>query len=274
MSDAKSTSQNPQTDDQIKQLVQQQFGASAQNFVTSFEHRQGDDLQRLVDYAKLRGDERVLDVATGGGHTALAFSRKAREVIATDLTAKMVAAATAFLAEQGANNVTTQLADAEALPFSEGSFDVVTARIAPHHFANPQRFVKEAARVLKPGGRFLLDDNMAPEDDALDQFMNRYEKWRDPSHVRAWRLSEWQRFVETAGLVIEHSEALGHKKYGFIDWTERMYMPEKERAALEAWLLEAPANLREYFHVTIEAGRVISLTATFAILVARKPATR
>lgn len=260
------------SDAAIKDLVKQQFGASAQNFVESPEHRHGSDLQRLVAYAELRGDERVLDVATGGGHTALAFSRHVREVVATDLTARMLEAATAFLAASGATNVHTELADAEALPFPDASFDVVTARIAPHHFADPQRFVREAARVLRPGGRFLLDDNIAPEDDELDAFMNRFEKWRDPSHVRAWRLSEWRTFVESAGLRVTHVEPLARKRYGFEDWTARMYMPTAERDALAAWLLNAPRHVAEYFEIEVEKERVISLCATFAILVAQRDA--
>lgn len=254
----------------IKELVKQQFGAAAQNFVESPEHRQGADLVRLVEYAELTGSERVLDVATGGGHTALAFSRRAAEVVATDLTERMLAAAAAFLAESKATNVRTELADAEALPYPDASFDVVTARIAPHHFADPQRFVCEAARVLRPGGRFLLDDNMAPEDDELDAFMNRFEKWRDPSHVRAFRLSEWQRFVENAGMRIERVEPLARKRYGFRDWTDRMHMPASERDALAAWLLSAPRSAAEYFDIVVRDGHVESLCATFAILVARR----
>jgi ubiquinone/menaquinone biosynthesis C-methylase UbiE len=261
------------SDAEIKDLVKRQFGASAQNFVQSQEHRQGADLLRLVEYAALRGDERVLDVATGGGHTALAFCRHVRQVVATDLTAPMLAAAAAFLKEQGATNVSTELADAEALPFPDHSFDVVTARIAPHHFASPQRFVCEAARVLRPGGRFLLDDNMAPEEEERDVFMNRFEKWRDPSHVRAWKLSEWRRFIETAGLTVTRVEPLAHKRYGFLDWTARMYLPDAERDALQAFILAAPKSLRDYFQVTIVDGHVESLCATFAIIVARRPPT-
>lgn len=261
------------SDAELKDLVKRQFGASAQNFVQSLEHRQGADLVRLIEYARLRGDERVLDVATGGGHTALAFSRHVREVVASDLTQEMLTAAGAYLQEQGASNVRTELADAEALPFPDASFDIVTSRIAPHHFVHPQRFVQQAARVLKPGGRFLLDDNMAPEEEELDVFMNRFEKWRDPSHVRAWRLSEWRHFIETAGLVVTHVEPLAKKRYGFLDWTGRMFLPIAARNALESWILESPQHLRDYFEVTVAAGRLESLCATFAIVVAERPRT-
>lgn len=260
----------------VKDLAQRQFSGSAQRFVESKLHREGDDLARLVELAKLRGDERVLDVATGGGHTALAFSRRAREVVASDLTPRMLEVAAAFLREKGADNVRFERADAEGLPFPERSFDVVTARIAPHHFPTPQRFVQEVARVLIPGGLFLLDDNMAPEDDELDAFMHRFEKWRDPSHVRAWRLSEWRAMCQKAGLTVEHEEPLSKKVYDFPEWTARMRMPEAERDALEKWLLAAPPRCAEFFEITVEenAGRseVRSICASFGILVARRPA--
>jgi tRNA1(Val) A37 N6-methylase TrmN6 len=66
------------SDTSIKNLVQSQFGATAESYVTSAIHASGDDLALLVELARLRGDERVLDIATGGGHTALAFARRAR----------------------------------------------------------------------------------------------------------------------------------------------------------------------------------------------------
>jgi SAM-dependent methyltransferase len=192
-------------------------------------------------------------------------------VIASDLTPKMLAAAEAFIREQGATNVSFELADAEALPFPDASFDIVTSRIAPHHFPNPQRFVQEAARVLRPGGLFLLDDNMPPEDPELDAFMNRFEKWRDPSHARACTISEWRGWMEQAGLQVEQVDALTSKRYDFPDWVARLKMPAAEQAALEAWLLAAPQRCAEVFEIVVENGRVHSIAGKFAIIATRKP---
>ena len=258
------------SDSSIKNLVQSQFGASAQSYVTSALHAGGDDLARLVDLAGLRGDERVLDIATGGGHTALAFARRAREVVASDLTPGMLQAAERFVRAQGAANVSFELADAEELPFADASFDVVTTRIAPHHFPNPAAYVREVARVLRPGGRFLLDDNMGPEDAELSAFMDRFEHWRDPSHVRNYTVGEWSGWMREAGLRIEHVDPLRAKRYDFADWTARMRMPADDRAALEAWLLAAPAKCKEFFQIAVEEGAVVSLSGTYGIIVARK----
>ena len=254
----------------IKNLAQEQFGAAAQGYVTSAIHARGGDLQRLIELAQVHGDERMLDVATGGGHTALAFAPYVREVVASDLTPRMLEAAEAFIRGQGVVNVRFERADAEDLPFESASFDIVTARIAPHHFPNPQRFVQEVARVLRPGGLFLLDDNMAPEDSELDVFMNRFENWRDPSHVRAHRASEWAGWLAAAGLRVEQIDPLTSKRYDFPDWAARMNMPGAERDALEAWLLAAPPRCAEFFKIVAEDGRVRSLVGYSAIIAARR----
>ena len=124
--------------------------------------------------------------------------------------------------------------------------------------------------MLRPGGRLVLDDNMAPEDAELAEFMNRFEQWRDPSHVRAHSIAEWSAWIEAAGLRIEHVDPLVLKRYDFDSWAERMRMPAAERAALEAWLIAAPARCREFFELVVADGRVQSICGAFAIIVARK----
>ncbi|MBA2344368.1 MAG: methyltransferase domain-containing protein [Rubrobacter sp.] len=256
--------------DEVKRGISARFGAAAGNYVSSAVHAQGDDLPRMVELARLEGSERVLDVATGGGHTALAFAPHVKEVVASDLTPDMLAAAQTFIQSRGVENVRFELADAENMPFGDDSFDVVTCRIAAHHFPNPGNFVAEVARVLKPGGRFLLDDNIAPENPELDDFMNRYEKWRDPGHVRAHRVSKWRAMIEGSGMTVEHVEPPGRKPYPFVEWTSRIGMPEDDRDELEAWLACAPQEFKDYFEIVVEDGRVISLTGLYAILVARR----
>jgi ubiquinone/menaquinone biosynthesis C-methylase UbiE len=255
----------------ILERVQSQFSATAQRYVDSPRHASGDDLARLVELAALRGTERVLDIATGGGHTALAFAPHVAEVVASDLTPRMLEVAAEFAATRGARNVRFVRAQAESLPFEAASFDIVTCRIAPHHFADPAAFVCEVARVLRPGGRFLLDDQMAPEDEELDRFVNAFERWRDPSHVRAYTPSEWQTWIRDASLVVDLVEPVDRDAYDFADWTARSNMPAAERDALERWLIAAPARCAQFFRIETADGRVRSLRACFAIIAANKP---
>ncbi len=258
----------------VKRRVRERFAASAQAYVESAGHAAGDDLALLASLARPRPHERALDVATGGGHTALALSRHVRQVVATDLTEEMLAAARTFALGRGATNIEFRLADAEELPFEDASFDLVTSRIAPHHFPNPERFVAESARVLKPGGRLVVDDNMAPEDPELDAFMNRFEAWRDPSHVRAWAPSQWTRWIAKSGLTVLHVEPLAFKRHPYRQWTRRAGMSEAEAAALAAWMLRGPARCREYFRIEVGPdGELEAISATWSVIAAARPVT-
>lgn len=179
--------------------VRRQFGAVAAAYATSAVHASGPDLTALVAAAALTGTERVLDLGCGAGHTALALAPTAAEVVGVDLTPEMLATAAALAAERGAANISFRDADVARLPFADQCFDLVTSRYSAHHYAEPERALVEAARVLRPGGRFLLVDTIAPETPALDTFYNAVELLRDSSHVRNWSVSEWSAMLIAAG---------------------------------------------------------------------------
>jgi ubiquinone/menaquinone biosynthesis C-methylase UbiE len=248
----------------IKARVREAFGESAEAYVASPGHAGGADLNRLVELAAPALSDRALDISTGGGHTALALAPHVAHMTASDLTPRMLAAARDFLTASGVTNADYVIADAEKLPFLDASFDLVTVRIAPHHYASVTAAVREMARVLRPGGRLVLIDNIAPEDEALDALGNRWEKWRDPSHVRNYTASEWRTFLTDAGLEITDLETQ-RKTYDFAPWTARMRMPADERAKLEADILAASSEARAYFAVTKADGHLVSWSADFLI---------
>ena len=254
----------------IKARVRDAFGRAAAAYVTSQRHAAGADLARLVELAAPRPDDRALDVSTGGGHTALALAPHVAQMTASDLTPAMLAAARGHILGRGVTNVAFVVADAERLPFLDASFDLVTVRIAPHHYADVRAAVREMHRVLRAGGRLVLIDNIAPEDPAGDAAVNRWDAWRDPSHVREYTVSEWRAFLADADLRIEVVE-LARKTYDFAEWVERMRMPEGERAKLEADMLAAPAEVRQAFEVTARDGHVTSWAADFVIVRAVRP---
>ena len=159
-------------------------------------HSEGETLGVLVDFAEPNGTEKVLDIATGTGFTAFAFAPKVAHVTATDLTSAMLDQAQALAHERGLRNIGFQVAPAEDLPFEVESFDLVTCRIAPHHFRDVPQFLSESYRVLRPGGLFCMVDSVCSESERLIEWQNRVEKLRDHSHVWGYPPAQWREMIE------------------------------------------------------------------------------
>ena len=248
-----------------KQKVQQQFGANAAAYATSPVHAKGYSLTRLVEITQPQPDWQVLDVATAAGHTAFAFAPYVAHVIASDLTPEMLTVAADLAAEKGLPNVSFEPADAEALPYEATAFDLVTCRIAPHHFPDIQQFINEAARVLKPGGLLAVVDNIVPGThlrgkkarliNEAGSYVNAFEKLRDPSHGRCWSISEWERGFAQAGFTVQHQELL-HKEMEFAPWAARMQVSPEDTIRLKAMLVQAPTAVSDFLTPQISNDRI------------------
>ncbi|WP_094096173.1 class I SAM-dependent methyltransferase [Paenibacillus physcomitrellae] len=254
-----------------KNQVKQQFARNAQKYVTSPKHAKGEDLDWLVSNSEADSNMKVLDIATGGGHVANALAPLVQHVTAYDLTPEMLSAAERFIGGNGHTNVNYIKGDAEKLPFEDEAFDRVTCRIAAHHFTDVPAFTAEALRVVKPGGKLLLIDNASPEQDHLDQFYNEIEKLRDPSHVRAWKKSEWIHLIESTGFRIEMSVCFP-KPFPFKDWCERAGLPLAEREALANKLLQSPEEIRDFFSIySDEQGELAGFSGESVYIQAIRP---
>ena len=264
------TQQPEQSSSEKKAQVQDYFSRTAEGYVASVSHSGGSDLQRLLELGEFSTDQQALDIATGGGHTALTIAPHVGHITVSDLTPRMLEKARDYLLAQGVTNASFTVADAEQLPFADASFDRVTCRIAPHHFPDMAQAVKEVARVLKPGGLYLLIDCMAPSDPELDTFDNSVEKWRDPSHGRSCTAEEWQGFFTQAGLEIEHREFF-RRTHKYDDWTKRSQLPAREKEALEQFILTSATHIQDSFAVTRRAdGHLDSFSNDFILLKGRK----
>ncbi len=158
----------------------------AQGYRDSDAHRDGADLDQLVEWA--RGARTALDVATGGGHVARRLREAGLDVVTCDPSAGMQP---------------DVICTAEDLPFADSSFDVVACRTAPHHFEDVAASVRELARVA--ADRVLIVDTVHMGDD-----VERAEKLRDPSHVRNYTEDEWLALVEQAGLRVVETRTFAH----------------------------------------------------------------
>ncbi len=254
--------------DEIKRSVQQQFGAHADQYVVSSVHAKGYSLNRLVELTQPQLNWSVLDIATGGGHTALAFAPHVKLSLVTDLTFKMVQAARGHLEENGSGVFDYAQADGEHLPFADGAFNCVTCRIAPHHFPDVEAFVKESARVLAPGGFLAVADNVVSGEPKIGDYINAFEKLRDPSHNRAYTIDDWQTFFFAAGLEVTHSELFG-KEMAFDNWATRLGLSGDDLTRLRVMLVQAPEGVKDWLKPQ-QVGDALSFTITEAIIIGRK----
>lgn len=264
---------------EAKSLVEKQFGAHAAGYATSPVHAKGASLQRLIELVRPEKHWRVLDIATGAGHTALAFAPYVAEVVASDITDEMLAEAEKLAKARGLENVTFAKADAMALPYADGCFDLVTCRIAPHHFPDIPKFVAESHRVLKSGGTFALVDNISPDETSTPGFTkdelreaavahNAFEKLRDPSHGRCLTIEEWRAAIAEAGFSTSAVEIVP-KEIEFISWAERMGADKSTTAQLEAVLTGASGALRAFFRPRQQDGKLY-FSLDEVLIVARK----
>jgi ubiquinone/menaquinone biosynthesis C-methylase UbiE len=181
-------------------LIRDQFTRQAAPFNQAGPIADSAALQMLVDAARPRPDDTVLDVACGGGLVVCAFAPHVRHATGIDLTPAMLDRARLLAAEKGLTNVGWREGDVARLPYPDGSFAIVVSRFAMHHFPEPRAVFTEMVRVVKPGGRIVVADTCASVDPVKAALFNRLEKLRDPSHVRALSLAELEDLYRQAGL--------------------------------------------------------------------------
>jgi len=232
-------------------------------------HRDPVALEAFLTVAELGPRQRVLDVATGAGHVAVAAAPRVAAVIGVDITAEMLEQARDLAAEHEARNVDFVLGDAERLPFPDQHFDRVLVRAAPHHFRNLARACAEAFRVLRPGGVFAVCDTSPPP--IVRDWLEHVEARRDPSHVRARVLEEWRALLTGIGFVVEHAERI-EQEWDVLTWFGLMRVPEAVVRELLDYYDTAPQAVRgamlpqwredrfyhRYWHALLRARRPLA----------------
>jgi SAM-dependent methyltransferase len=178
----------------------------AQAFRDSPTHREGPDLDLVVEWCEPGPGMKALDVATGGGHVARRLKEAGCESVVT--------------VDPAPGMGPDVVAHAEHLPFADGSFDVVVTRIAPHHFEDIHAAVAEMARV---SSRLLVvEDNLYVSDEAEEA-----ERLRDPTHVRCYSEDEWRELVTDAGFEVEQVQVFERRR-DVDDWLARVETPAKD----------------------------------------------
>jgi ubiquinone/menaquinone biosynthesis C-methylase UbiE len=236
---------------QQRKRVQARFGDFAQNYVDSKVHSASYSLDRLIELLDPQPGQYTLDIATGGGHVALALAKRGAQVIASDLTPRMLQAARARIQAEG-YAIDYLQTEAGQIPFPAESFDRVTCRIAPHHFPNVSVFVRECARVVRPGGIVGIVDQVGPKKHEANRYVNAFEKLRDPSHNWEYTQRDWDDFLVSAGLHIRHKE-LTRNRLNFKWWLDMQQVDPETAIRLHVMLRQAPEAAAKWLEPDLPA---------------------
>lgn len=200
----------------------QGFARQAGRFARSPLHRDPVRLNRLLDFVAPRPGERVLDAACGPGIVVAGLAGRGARAIGVDLTAEMLNEA-----RRGGQGDYVR-GDATRLPIRDGAVDVVVSRNALHHLQDPAVAIAEMARIVRPGGRVIIEDMQAPSDPEQRGYHETIETLRDMTHVRTMTLEEIGALAEQSGLR-EPRRMTARFEIEFDEWIDRADPPPANR---------------------------------------------
>ena len=239
-------------------LVTAQFGPRAAAYIASPVHAQGADLQYLAGVVRGLKEARVLDLGCGGGHVSFYVAPEVARVVAYDLSSDMLAAVAAEALRRGLPNIVCVQGPAETLLFADAEFDFVLCRFSAHHWRDVPRALREARRVLKPRGKAIFIDSVAPASPVLDTFLQTFEMLRDPSHVRNYSAAQWQRMATVAGF-LPQIVATHRLPLDFTSWIARMSTPEIHAQAIRSLQSHVAEEVRAYFEIKADGSFTIDV---------------
>jgi SAM-dependent methyltransferase len=178
-------------------------------------HREGPDLDLVVEWCEPAPGVQAIDVATGGGHVARRLREAGCNVVSVDPAPGMQP---------------DVISRGEDLPFADGSFDVAVCRIAAHHFDDVALAVREMARVARD--RVVVQDNLFQNDRVEEA-----ERLHDPTHVRCYSEAEWRAFFADAGLEIDALQIM-RRRLSLESWLERTETPAGDAARVRELLAD------------------------------------
>lgn len=223
-----------------------QYNTLAQAYLDSPVHAAGPDLARAQALVAetIEGHASALDVGCGAGHLSFALAPYVARVVALDLSPEMLDTVAKAATGRGLPQIETITGTAEALPFPDGSFDLVGTRYSAHHWTNLDASLKEMRRVLKPGGRLLLIDVQGDEDALVDSHLQAMELLRDRSHVRNRSVSQWHSLLADAGFA-DITHECWPTRIDFMSWVTRMRTPPSRVTMIRELQNDAPQEVHE-----------------------------
>src|SRR5437899_1977712 len=243
--------------DEIQRAAQEQFARQSQRYGRGHILENVQDVAAALQRMTLPPGARALDIATGGGHTGLHLASLGFQVTLADIARAMLDRAVRAAADRGLKVQVGQHA-AEELPYPDRSFDLVTCRVAAHHFSSPRKFIAETSRVLALRGYFLLIDGTVQDGEPeAEEWMHRVEKFRDPSHNHFLAPNQWSDLCREHGLPVQ-DVILAPFKQPDLGWyfETANTSPENRRKVLEL-IAAAPDSARRLFQLCEEESKIV-----------------
>jgi ubiquinone/menaquinone biosynthesis C-methylase UbiE len=198
-------------------------------------------LQVIEDLARPTAHDGLLDLETGVGDVAFAFAGSVKSVEAVDDRAEMIDEAGRLAREMKVSGVVFRRADLYALPFDDRAFSLVVCRNGLHRLPEPVAALKEAARVLSPGGRMVVFETSVSE--VVDRPLNELAKLREPAHRRYYRLDGYRGLFEKAGLRVDE-EREDRRTVDLDYWLEAAGASHEHREIVQSRLQELPVRVQ------------------------------
>lgn len=176
------------------------FDERATSYALWPELARGETRDRVLEQLDPVADETLLDLGAGPGAMARAAGPFVRRLVLCDLSPAMLHVAATESRRAGRLLPPAAAADACALPFRDGAFELVACRHAARLFSSPEAFAREVARVLKRGGRVAVCDVMATGDADVDTVVLAIEQLLAPVAVHHLSPARWGEHLEAAGL--------------------------------------------------------------------------
>ncbi|MCA9837741.1 MAG: class I SAM-dependent methyltransferase [Trueperaceae bacterium] len=239
-----------------------------ENYASSTPHKSGPSLPKLIALARPQKDDICLDVGTGTGHTAAALAPFVKEIYGLDPSEGMRLAAEQTYGS--IENLSFVDGSSEATGFPDNHFDIVTARHTLHHHPSMSRTLLELHRILKPGGRLIIVDEVTPNQE-VDDWYHELELTRDPTHFRAYYLYEWQSFIRDADLSWIVGDSETRYTLDCESWIKRMNPRPEQAEAVRHLFKTAPDAAKKTFAIAYENGEAVSFSMPMAVILATKP---
>lgn len=228
------------------------------------------ELQWILNKLPLQPHYQCLDVSAGTGALTNLIAPKVKSIIGIDISEEMLEQARNNSRKLNCVNVQFQRMNAEMISFTHEQFDLVTSRLAIHHWEKPETIIREMVRVCKQDGYVALIDivTLNEYNQRVREKQQKFEKMRDPSHLWMFTPNELSELVKKLGLTVV--DECFHKREEMVDrWLDLSGTPEQEAKYLRTELGKDVGKNESGFEPFVKDNQ-LWFVHTYFMIVAKK----